>query len=370
MPFSFRSLRPSPHRVLGVLFPTLVALWVGPSSCSDAWAAKRGAVKRGVDEENCLKCHKYPKLGLYTKEGRRVFYVGEDVYAHSVHAKVPCRGCHTDIIQIPHRPDHKLVDCATACHVKDPFSNREFSHDRIRESLFKSTHGPKADEPPEKRKHKPNCKYCHLNPLYQYGEDYETRASLKRCRDCHAPEGVERAFEHVQYRMERRTSRDSGEIVALCSSCHADNSLMRVFEKTAAPAEGYKEYFHGKAVLRGWGKPANCVDCHTAHDVYPKDDTRSTVYRSHLLTTCSENPACHPKANPNFVQAAMHVTLSSEPNQALVWVNRGFTLLTVGTMSFLILHVFLDLNRRTLDAILERRTRRKKRKDRNHANGS
>jgi len=363
MPSSFKPSRRFHVSVLVILFTTVVAIWVGQSSCSKAWAAKRGAVKRGVDEENCLKCHKYPKMGLYTQEGRRVYYVGEDVYAHSVHAKVPCRGCHTDIIQIPHRPDHKRVDCATACHVKDPFSNREFSHARIQESLAKSIHGPKQDEPPEKKKHKPDCKYCHLNPLYQYGEDYETRASLKRCRDCHAPEGVERAFEHMLYRMEKRTSRDSGEVVELCSSCHADDSLMKVFEKTSAPAEGYRDYFHGKAVLRGWGKPANCVDCHTAHDMYPKDDPRSTVNKSQLLRTCSENPACHPKANRNFVQAAVHVKLSSEQNKVLVWVNRGFAFLTVGTMSFLILHVFLDFSRRVLDAIGMRRGRKKKRRN-------
>ena len=255
MPLSTRYLRQPRFPLVRILLPAMLAMLLpGPFPFAEGWAVERGAVKRGVDEENCLMCHKYPKMGLYTKEGRRIFYVGEDIYAHSVHAKVPCRGCHSDIIQIPHRPDHKRVDCAMACHIKDPFSNREFSHARIKESLEMSTHGPKEDEPQEKKKHRPDCKYCHLNPLYWYEEDYETNLSLKRCRDCHAPKGVERAFEHMLYRMEKRTSRDSAEIVALCSSCHADNSLMKVFGKTAAPAKGYREYFHGKAVLRGWGK--------------------------------------------------------------------------------------------------------------------
>jgi hypothetical protein len=328
---------------------------------SDLGAVSRGAVRRGVDEENCLVCHKYPKMGLYTKEGRRIFYVGENTYAQSVHAKVPCRGCHTDIDQIPHRQDHKAVDCAISCHMKDPFSNKEFSHASIRDSLLASVHAPKENEPPEKTKHKPNCKYCHLNPLYRFEKDYETASTLKRCRDCHEARGVERAFEHMLYRMGRRTSRDAAEIVDLCSSCHADKSLMKVFDKSVAPAKGYKEYFHGKAVMRGWGQPANCADCHTAHAVYPHDDARSTVYKSSLLRTCGENPSCHPNANPNFVQAAVHVALEAEENRVLLWVSWGFRVLTVGTMSFLILHVFLDLNRQFWNLLGRRKGRRKTR---------
>ncbi|MEW6440522.1 MAG: hypothetical protein AB1640_06240 [bacterium] len=324
-------------------------------------AARAGAVSRGVDEENCLMCHKYPKMGAYTLERGRTYYVGEKSYAQSVHAKVPCRGCHTDIDQIPHRKDHRNVDCATACHMKDPFSNREFSHAPIRDTLMASIHAAKENEPPEKTRHKPDCKYCHLNPLIQYERDYETQSSLKRCRDCHEARGVEKAFDHVLYRMGRRTSRDSTEIVDLCSSCHADHSLMKVFDKSDAPAKGYKEYFHGKAVMRGWGKPANCADCHTAHAVYQKDDPRSTVFLERRLATCGANPSCHPSANANFVQAAVHVAIEEEENRALIWVNRGFRLLTVGTMSFLILHVALDLNRHFLNRLGALRGRRRRR---------
>ena len=319
---------------------------------TNAWGVKRGAVMRGVDEENCLMCHKYKKMGLYTKEGgERSFYVSEKIYAHSVHAKVPCRGCHTDIVQIPHRPDHKMVDCATSCHMKEPFSNKEFSHADIRDNLVASIHGPKKDEPLEKKKHKPDCKYCHLNPLYHYDEDYHTTSSLKRCRSCHEPKGVERAFEHMMYRVKKRVSRSSQEIVALCTSCHGDKGLMKVFEQTDAPARGYKEYYHGKAVLRGWGEPANCVDCHSAHMVFPKENPKSTVHKANLIQTCGENPSCHPNANQNFVQAAVHVALDEEENKVLVYTAAGFTLLTVSVMAFLFLHIFLDVFRQMLNAL-------------------
>ncbi len=319
----------------------------------------RGVVKRGVDEENCLMCHKYKKMGLYTTEGERSFFVSERMYAQSVHARVPCRGCHTDIDQIPHKSAVKPVDCATPCHMKEPFSNREFSHADIKKSLMASIHGPKENESPDKTKHKPDCKYCHLNPIYHYEDDYQTNLSLKRCRSCHEAKGVERAFEHMSYRMTKRESRDSREIVALCSSCHADHSLMKVFQKTDAAAKGYQKYYHGKAVMRGWKEPANCVDCHTSHAIYPKTDTRSTVCRTNLTQTCGANPSCHPNANQNFVQAAVHVAMEAEKNKVLIWVNRGFRVLTVGTMSFLILHVLLDLTRFLLTRLGERRARRR-----------
>jgi len=331
---------------------------------------RRGAVKRGVDEENCLMCHKYKKMGLYTKEGERSFFVSERMYAHSVHSKVPCRGCHTDIDQIPHKPVRAPVDCATPCHMKEPFSNKEFSHADIKKSVMASIHGPKENEPPEKSKHKPDCKYCHLNPLYNYEEDYQTSLSLKRCRSCHEATGVQRAFEHMLYRMSKRESRDSREIVALCSSCHADDSLMKVFDRTNAAAKGYREYFHGKAVMRGWGQPANCVDCHTSHDVYSRDDARSTVFKANLVRTCGTNPSCHPKANDNFVRAAVHVAMEAEKNRLLIWVGRGFTILTVGTMSFLILHVLLDLSRHIRNRFVGRTRRRTIRIQRSSPDGS
>lgn len=326
---------------------SFILLFLGTILVSEAWPIKRGPVKRGVDEENCLMCHKYPKMGLHLEgEAERIFFVSEKMYAHSVHAKVSCRGCHKDIKQIPHEKVRKPVDCATTCHIKEPFSNKEFSHAGIKESFMGSVHWPKKDDSPEKSGHKPDCKYCHLNPLYYYHEDYETTMNLKRCVDCHEPEGVERAFEHMLYRIKKRTSRSSQEIVDLCSSCHMDGGLMKVFDRTDAAAEGYREYFHGKAVRRGWGNPAHCVDCHSAHHVLPKDDSRSTVNSSSLVQTCGENPSCHPKANRNFVHAAVHVTLESDKNRVLFWVDRIYKLLIAGTISFFILHILLDLARR------------------------
>ena len=69
-----------------------------------------------ADIGNCLLCHKYPGLSRIGENGKfRLFYVNENVFMQSVHAKVKCEGCHTDIQKIPHEPAKK-VDCLRECH--------------------------------------------------------------------------------------------------------------------------------------------------------------------------------------------------------------------------------------------------------------
>ena len=78
------------------------------------------------DVGNCLLCHKYPGLSRVDENGKfRLFYVNESVFMTSVHAKVPCEGCHTDIKKIPHDPAKK-VDCLTECHIIEPSSEQKF----------------------------------------------------------------------------------------------------------------------------------------------------------------------------------------------------------------------------------------------------
>ena len=51
-----------------------------------------------ADIGNCLLCHKYPGISRVDENGNlRLFYVNEDIFNNSVHAKVNCEGCHKDI---------------------------------------------------------------------------------------------------------------------------------------------------------------------------------------------------------------------------------------------------------------------------------
>ena len=68
-------------------------------------------VAQAADAGNCLMCHKYPGLSRVTEDGTlRLCYVNEDTFNSSVHSKVKCQGCHTDIDKIPHDPAKKVSE--------------------------------------------------------------------------------------------------------------------------------------------------------------------------------------------------------------------------------------------------------------------
>ena len=93
------------------------------------------------DTENCLLCHRYPSMGRYDETGRkRIYYVSDDKFAHSVHGKLKCKNCHVGLDKIPHT-DIKKVDCSTMCHIKEPSTNREFSHINMVQQYEASVHG-------------------------------------------------------------------------------------------------------------------------------------------------------------------------------------------------------------------------------------
>ncbi|MDX1778792.1 MAG: hypothetical protein R3339_07915, partial [Thermodesulfobacteriota bacterium] len=71
----------------------------------------------GADVENCLMCHKYSGLGRIDESGKKhLYYINEKLYAQSVHGKIRCKECHTDIEEYPHT-DAKQVDCSNTCHL-------------------------------------------------------------------------------------------------------------------------------------------------------------------------------------------------------------------------------------------------------------
>ena len=64
-----------------------------------------------------------------------------------------------------------------------------------------------------------------------------------------------------------------------CATCHADEQA------------AYDRSFHGKAVQRGNGKAATCVDCHgSPHELLPASDPKSRVHHTNIPATCG---ACH-----------------------------------------------------------------------------
>ena len=97
---------------------------------------------------------------------------------------------------IPHDPVKEQVNCANLCHLKTPFSQERFSHERIIEVYKKSAHAPQPGDSTQLKEAKPDCKFCHLNPMYTRvsEERIDYHETLSRCLNCHQEKGVTPCF--------------------------------------------------------------------------------------------------------------------------------------------------------------------------------
>ena len=291
-----------------------------------------------IDKENCLVCHKYRFIGRIDENGKRHNYnVDEHIYTNSLHKNVACNDCHTSITKLPHGPVTENVNCATECHIKPPFSQQNFSHQKIIDIYNDSAHGIKPEDSPEMKQAKPNCKFCHLNPVYTKLDesmvDYDV--TLKRCLNCHQKKGVTQAYAHITHRLRSKTSRSHQEIVALCSKCHADAAMLK---KINAPKESlnavetYNRSIHGKSIALGSQMTADCISCHASnalHDIYKQDNKKATINKANLKQTCRQ---CHKQTNSWFVQVAVHPSSEKEENPVVFFAGLLFRIMLYGAV--------------------------------------
>ena len=311
------------------------------------------------DDEGCLLCHKYPKMGRVTEEGvRRSYYILPDTYSRTVHRNVPCRDCHNYIQQLPHRQVKEGVRCETECHsIKNPATGKNFSHKIIYDAYMKSTHGRNKIEIGLDAD-KPYCVTCHTNPLYNPSEKHPPRRITDRCVVCHEKRDfVESWYNHTSRRI-REIKRSSEEIVELCGSCHGDEDLVARHVEAARKEgrelgrkfpfafESYEESFHGKVTRYGFRKAANCLDCHadqnnyylSVHEIRPSRDPLSPVSEERRLETCRN---CHKYADKNYAAIDPHPTSHPEDNPFRYWAEKIYgiigdtvLLLLVGMAAF------------------------------------
>lgn len=271
---------------------------------------------RAADQENCMICHRYSGLGCFDREtgSKKIFYVSDALYSNSVHNSVLCGHCHLDLKEVPHKPCKK-VDCGTKCHVKDPSTDKDFSHKIVVDEFKKSAHGKSSLF--LNKDGSPRCKYCHTNPLYSPLKGILAQKpgcqseALSRCLSCHEKSPwTERFLKHFVSRTSARWN--NKEVVDLCNSCHADKELMTKFgmETTA----NFKETFHYRNVKYETSDAANCLSCHgpgklgfSAHMILAKDDPASPLYKEKRMAVCGQTN-CHEGANKYFASGGVHGT--------------------------------------------------------------
>ena len=268
--------------------------------------------------ENCLLCHRYPSIGRYDKKGiKRIFYINDEKFANSVHGKLRCKSCHVGLDEIPHT-DIKKVDCSTKCHVKEPSTNKEFSHINMIEKYQASVHGTGDKAKPKNfPEDLPTCKDCHNNPMYipfggMWGKSEAlSNETLSRCFGCHPEkQWAEKFYSHFTQRLRRR--RSPAEIIALCTRCHEDREKMA--RHGLETVDTYKDTFHWAQIKFGVENAPDCISCHapvgyTTHDIRPREDPISPINSTNRVKTCSNQGGlqeCHPAATVKFATGRVH----------------------------------------------------------------
>jgi cytochrome b subunit of formate dehydrogenase len=200
------------------------------------------------DPDACLMCHEEATL-TGTRDGKEIpVHVDPGTFGRSVHGGLGCVACHADLDpqDLPHADDVQRVDCGL-CH--DDEARRHAA----------SLHGAAAARGDE------------LAP---------------RCADCHGAHDV-------------RPSRDPASptsvmnVPLLCGRCHHEGSPVALTHDLARDRvlENYSLSIHGEGLFRkGLTVTAVCTSCHTAHDILPHTDARSSIHRDNVAATCTR---CH-----------------------------------------------------------------------------
>ena len=287
------------------------------------------------DDQACLMCHKYPRMGRVTQEGVfRSYNVPPEMFSKTVHRNVSCRDCHDYIKELPHRPVKGGVRCDQQCHTKkNPATGKPFSHKPVYDLFQESVHarekhaeGLDAD--------KPYCISCHTNPLYNPDQSEPPKKIIDRCELCHEKlDFVTQWYSHTSRRV-LQVKRSGAEIVALCSRCHSKEEMLErhvhAAEEAGTPlgkkfpiaAESYDDSFHGKVTKYGFEGAATCLDCHAdqgnyyrgVHGILSSRDPASPTHENNRVEACRR---CHVNADEKFLAVDPHPSFDEKHNPVL-----------------------------------------------------
>ncbi|MBI4556139.1 MAG: hypothetical protein HY706_01025 [Candidatus Hydrogenedentes bacterium] len=200
-----------------------------------------------LDDEQCFFCHGEAGFSKTTDDGKEIpLFIDKAIYTETLHAPIGCTGCHADITEAPHAEDLKPVDCGT-CHGAEA------------EVYADSLHG-------------------------QAVKDGDALAPA--CADCHGKHDIKPASDLT-------SPTNVMNIPETCGSCHAEDAPVartRNIEQHNI-LQHYEESIHGVGLRqKGLRVTAVCTSCHTAHQVLPHTDPRSTIHRDNVVAICTQ---CH-----------------------------------------------------------------------------
>lgn len=296
---------------------------------------------RYSDPDGCLSCHAYEGLSFIDEQGvLRSATIDSSHYASSLHGSVPCKDCHREVINYPHKVGNTEVDCSESCHVEEPSEGVKYTHDPIHKEMDKSVHsggwykgltgGNRLEE--IETEQDPSCRRCHSNTLYipeaqlaKFKEDFDHAET--ECGNCHQGKAWMGQFGgHILRRLIGRRWNNQ-ENNQMCIDCHGDHEKMRDVkqedpetleehppsDRFVYSTDTYAKTLHGRLIADDSAYGASCIDCHAPlawkHDIRSYTDSESASHPDNLPETCGQSD-CHgytkKPGNEGFTLTDMH----------------------------------------------------------------
>ncbi|MBL8414612.1 MAG: cytochrome c3 family protein, partial [Propionivibrio sp.] len=323
------------------------------------------AIAAKLDNATCQTCHDGQKGKLEAPgadgEKRPMHAVSSDKFSKSVHAKLQCVSCHTDIVdsQAGHQkaagvnpPD--CVQCHEALWETAKKENRTSEKPRLgivvaNIAAYKQSFHARLNKE-DKSRVNATCDECHDVhsfdvPARGTNERKEWHLSVPQvCGEkCHSDE-LEEFNESVHG---KQISEKHNLKSAVCSDCHTTHDIGNTSAnpiKLAITAEcgdcheahytTYKASYHGQINTLGYAYTAKCFDCHGSHGILASSDPGSKVHPDKRMKTCR---TCHngkkelPDAPPGFASFQPHGHAGDFKRYPEIWIaNQIMTQLLIG----------------------------------------
>lgn len=221
----------------------------------------------GLTSKDCLKCHSNKNIRS-TKDGRSLFVEEADINS-SVHVKIACAQCHTEV-SAEHKRPCKRIKNKVKC---------DNCHEQIGQDFLRSRHGQ----------------------LLLIGD-----VNAPTCKECHG--------EHkILSRKDIASLTFPINIPALCAICHREGqkAALRIVKKEKDLVKHYIESIHGKGLLKsGLTVTATCTDCHTPHLQLSGKDVNSSINPLNLPRTCGK---CHYGIYEQFASSIHNTAKTNKP---------------------------------------------------------
>jgi len=257
------------------------------------------------------------------------------IVAPSIDPEASCKICHADVLalrrSVPEDDAHAGVDCME-CHLGRGFNPHRPPELSADEEALVEAFGGYSEHSPEIIA---GCTDCHddvtevwRESIHGAGPRTDTGVRRPGCVSCHGP-----------LHAGTTSPADKRAMTARCIACH-EFGVGEPGSTDAYVADTYRDTIHGKMIALGNYQAAACFDCHGAHDIRAVDDPRATVYPDNRAATCRK---CHPGATDSFTAAISHQPHTIDADFWAWATALGFSVLTVGTLLMLFVHLGLDL---------------------------